>query len=115
MRKLYKAKVTAVVYFQSEESDPQKLSVLAEKYLLKELKSNGFKSFPEPERVRGYERPEGDWDENDFLWGSENRDGHTTLGIAMMEEQDRANERAGRAKQKALPPAKPRLPGKVGA
>lgn len=113
MKKLYKAKVTQVVYFQSEEQDAQKLANLAEKYLMKELKANGLKRFPEPIRVRGYERPEGDWDENDFLWGSEKRDGASTLGAAMREEQMRSDEREERrTKKKELPAKKLALPAK---
>lgn len=105
MRKLYKAKTEAVVYFQSDETDETKLSQLAEKYLLKELKANGLKRFPETKRVRGYEKLDGDWAKDDFLWGSETRDGAMTLGAAMQQEQMRADEREERKSKRAELPA----------
>lgn len=74
--KLYKAKATVTVYFMA---DPKHAERKAEMYLSDELDDNGLDSKIVLTEVAKIEKPDGDWEQDQFVWGSDKLTGDEPL------------------------------------
>ena len=88
--KLYKATVTATVYFVSDAVEHHEVLLAADKYLKKQIRDSGPGEFPTVTRVTGPEPIEGGLEGSDYVQGSEGtRGGLLTIDEAMQRERQR--------------------------
>ena len=94
-KKLYKATLTTTVYFMSDQTDEMERMRDAERSMVKDIRANGLREFPEPVLVTGRERPAGTWEPGDYVHGSEKMKGgkQLTLIEAMEMEENQQTAR----------------------
>jgi hypothetical protein len=98
--KLYKAKATVTVYFMSDKDTHHRLAMDAEDHIRDSIRHNGIET-PTVTEVKGQERIEGDWEAEDFVYGSEDLTGDEPMGLkTAMILMEKAAEKA-----RALPAA----------
>lgn len=92
--KLYKASTTITVYLMSDKTG-HKLEFVATDHILESVRHNGVEA-PTVTEVTGVERPAGDWELADFVYGSEDATGDEPLDLkaAMAMAAKAASERA---------------------
>ena len=102
--KLYKASTTITVYFMSDKTG-HKLEFEGTDHIIDSVRHNGVEA-PKVVEVTGPEKPAGDWELTDFVYGSEDATGDEPLDLkAAMAMAAKANEKAAE-KGRALPAAK---------
>lgn len=78
--KLYKATATITVYFMSDKDGHHRLATEGEDHIRDSIRHNGMET-PTVTEVKGQERIEGDWEPDDFVYGSEDLTGDEPMGL----------------------------------